>query len=147
MAFPETSSPFDSLQKAVVTRLGANSNTSSYTVYDEGAVPQTATFPYIAITRVSGLPEFTNSTTAQDVRIEIRCLDRFEKGMATRGTMYEMMSDVTKALSTSDIDPAGDDWNLYDQRLDFSEVLPFEDDTHIFYEGILRFRYRMQYLG
>ena len=146
MSIVALGSPYEALQTAWRTRLVAASQTSGYTLYDEAYIPQDAAFPYLAFGRFSSTFAGSNSTSGTDVRAEIRVIDRATKGFGGRGSVYDRMDGIVRATTATQLVSTGD-WKIWDARPEFDEVIFLEDATHVYTQGILRFRFRMQFVG
>ncbi len=146
MAIQALGSPFEAIQTSWRTRFLQDDRTNVYDLYDEAYIPAAATFPYFVFGRFSGRYEGSTTTSGTDCRCEIRIVDRYKKGYGTRGSVYDLMTAVHEATTNTQLGTTGD-WKLWDARPEFDEVLFFEDDTHVYIQGILRYRIRVQFVG
>ncbi len=146
MSIPALGNSFEAIQTAWRTRLVTDSRTTGYDLYDEANIPRSATFPYFAFGRFAGAYEGSNSTAGQDVRAEIRVVDRFKKGYGTRGNIYDLLTAIAEATTNTLLATTGD-WKVWDARPEFETVDFFEDDTHVYVQGIIRYRMRVQFVG
>jgi len=133
------------LQKAVYLRLTTPPvDTSGYTFYASGAVPDNASEPYHVIKLGPGGedPEFTTrDTEAEDNVVQIDSYYSESSGVGPKA-VEQAMNNIAIALTSSALSITGYD-NSYIVTLDFADIMPPVDPNDPIQHGITRFRVQM----
>lgn len=135
---------FTALGTAVYSRLTTHANTSSYTFYASGAVPDSATEPYHVIKLGPGNKDMGFSTRDTEAEQNMVQIDSYVDKTSGAGpkACADMMNNIIQAITSSALTVSGYD-NPYITTLDFSDIMPPEDPTDPVQHGIVRMRFQM----
>lgn len=143
--------PHASLHAALYTRLTTDADTTGYTVYDASAVPLDAAYPYVTIQLVGGPSRDAKATEINEIRFALAIHTRSTLGSGSTDEAYLMASNVSEALTRSDLalgDYESTSFALVLARpLDSTSVHAYQVDAHMHRDITLTAVYGIQTLA
>lgn len=120
---------------------------SSVPVYDK--VPQSATYPYVAIAEQTAVNDSDKTSYGQDVTVLLDIVTGFTPGIGGKAPSDDIANAILQAIyirgsESSTLDLSSDNFNVVTTMLDSDTSLEELDDNYHIYRRLLRFRHHIE---